>query len=103
MHMCRTLCRLQAAAVDTSVDDQAAGSQAAAAAAGISQRRILQGLSAQRVQRLETLVELKKLYRNIIRAEALLALPSPVYTAPEGEAGAGGTHVLQQSSCALVH
>lgn len=57
----------------------------------MSQRRILQGLSAERVQRLETLVELKKLYRNIIRAEALLALPSPVYTAPEGEAGAART------------
>jgi hypothetical protein len=52
----------------------------------MSQRQILQGLSAERVQRLETLVELKKLYRNIIRAEALLALPSPVYTAPEGAA-----------------
>lgn len=49
-----------------------------------SQRRILQGLSAERVQRLETLVELKKLYRNLIRAEALLALQSPVYTPPEG-------------------
>lgn len=49
-----------------------------------SQRRNMQGLSAERVQRLETLVELKKLYRNLIRAEALLALPSPVYTPPEG-------------------
>lgn len=58
----------------------------------MSQRRILQGLSAERVQRLETLVELKKLYRNIIRAEALLALPSPVYTAPEGAARHGTAH-----------
>jgi hypothetical protein len=42
-------------------------------------------MSAQRVQQLETLVELKKLYRNCIRAEALLGLASPVYVAPEGE------------------
>lgn len=47
--------------------------------------RLLTGYSAQRVQRLEALVELKKLYRNCIRAEALLALPSPVYEEPEGE------------------
>jgi hypothetical protein len=58
-----------------------------AAEPGLAQRRILQGMSAERVQRLQTLVELKKLYRNVIRAEALLALPSPVYIAPEGEWG----------------
>lgn len=55
----------------------------------MSQRRILQGISAERLQRLEALVELKRLYRNVIRAEALLALPSPVYTPPEGMLGCG--------------
>jgi hypothetical protein len=47
------------------------------------------------VQRLETLVELKKLYRNIIRAEALLALSSPVYTPPDGEAAAAAQLLFQ--------
>ncbi|KAF6258973.1 hypothetical protein COO60DRAFT_1515473 [Scenedesmus sp. NREL 46B-D3] len=51
-----------------------------------SPRRMLTGMSAQRVQQLETLVELKKLYRNCIRAEGLLGLASPVYVAPEGDA-----------------
>uniref|UniRef100_A0A383VBJ9 Letm1 RBD domain-containing protein n=1 Tax=Tetradesmus obliquus TaxID=3088 RepID=A0A383VBJ9_TETOB len=59
---------------------------AAAAAAPAGPPRLLTGMSAQRVQRLETLVELKKLYRNCIRAEALLGRASPVYVAPEGAA-----------------
>jgi hypothetical protein len=36
-------------------------------------------LSAKRVRRLDILVQLRKLYRNLIRAEGLLALQSPVY------------------------
>jgi hypothetical protein len=52
-------------------------------------------MSAQRVQQLETLVELKKLYRNCIRAEALLGHTSPVYVAPEGEQCGVGRHCAQ--------
>jgi hypothetical protein len=65
--------------------EQAPAAAAAAAAPAGSPPRLLTGMSAQRVQQLETLVELKKLYRNCIRAEALLGLASPVYVAPEGE------------------
>ena len=36
-------------------------------------------LSAKRVRRLDILVQLRKVYRNLIRAEGLLTLPSPVY------------------------
>ena len=36
-------------------------------------------LSAKRVRRLDILVQLRKVYRNLIRAEGLLSLPSPVY------------------------
>lgn len=54
----------------------------AAAPASAPAPRLLAGLSGARVSRLEALVDLKKLYRNCIRAEALLRLPSPVYTAP---------------------
>ncbi len=39
----------------------------------------------QRIKRLETLVELKKLYRNCLRAETLLAQPSPVYSPSASE------------------
>lgn len=67
---------------------------AAPAAAGSRPPRLLAGVSAERVQRLEALVELKKLYRNCIRAEALLGLPSPVYVAPDSES----TCHQQQSS-----
>ena len=38
-------------------------------------------LSARRVRRLEILVQLRKLYRNLIRANGLLREPSPVYNA----------------------
>lgn len=82
---CRRLRPSQAAAVDAATAGDRAEAVAAAVEQGIAQRRILQGVSAERVQRLETLVELKKLYRNLIRAEALLALPSPVYTPPDGK------------------
>ena len=37
------------------------------------------GESSDRVTRLEDLLQLRKLYRNCLRAEYLLALPSPVY------------------------
>lgn len=36
--------------------------------------------SDDRVQRLEDLLQLRKLYRNCLRAEYLLVLPSPVYS-----------------------
>ena len=36
-------------------------------------------ISAERVERLETLIRLRKLYRNLLRADRLLAQPSPVY------------------------
>ncbi len=47
--------------------------------------------SAERIQRLMTLVETRRLYRNCIRAKCLLELPSPVYRpppAPEAQAEA---------------
>jgi len=47
---------------------------------------VSQQLAAQspaRVRRLEALVELKKLYRNCLRADTLLELPTPIYTARE--------------------
>ncbi|GBF97790.1 hypothetical protein Rsub_10215 [Raphidocelis subcapitata] len=44
----------------------------------VSQR--LAAESPARVRRLETLVELKKLYRNCLRADTLLGLPTPIYT-----------------------
>lgn len=34
---------------------------------------------ALRVQRLEILIRLRKLYRNLLRADGLLMQPSPVY------------------------
>ncbi|CAL8462025.1 g1556 [Coccomyxa elongata] len=37
--------------------------------------------TAPRVQRLEVLIRLRKLYRNLLRADGLLAQPSPVYQA----------------------
>eukprot|EP00877_Chromochloris_zofingiensis_P001136 jgi/Chrzof1/11022/Cz05g20210.t1 len=39
--------------------------------------------SMQRAERLQTLVELKKLYRNCLRAENLLQQPSPVWQQPD--------------------
>jgi hypothetical protein len=88
MTVCLILCRRPSIPHAAAVDAATVGDSADSTAAGLEQRRILQGISAERVQRLETLVELKKLYRNIIRAEALLALSSPVYTPPDGEAAA---------------
>lgn len=35
--------------------------------------------SAARVERLGVLIRLRKLYRNLLRADGLLAEPSPVY------------------------
>ncbi|GLI62003.1 hypothetical protein VaNZ11_004577 [Volvox africanus] len=43
--------------------------------------------SVERVLRLNTLVETRRLYRNIVRAEYLLNLPSPLYTPPPVSAG----------------
>ena len=39
-------------------------------------------LSEQRGQRLEAIIQLRKLYRNLLRAEGLLEHPSPDYEAP---------------------
>ena len=38
-----------------------------------------------RAARLETALTLRKLYRNLLRAEPLLQLPHPVYEAPAAE------------------
>ena len=38
-------------------------------------------LSARRVRRLEILVQLRKLYRNLIRGDSLLGEPAPIYKA----------------------
>ena len=38
--------------------------------------------SAERVKRLKILVQLRKLYRNLLRAERLLATTSPVHQQP---------------------
>lgn len=38
-------------------------------------------ISAARVERLETLIRLRKLYRNLLRADRLLLQPMPVYQA----------------------
>ncbi|CAK0783736.1 hypothetical protein CVIRNUC_006935 [Coccomyxa viridis] len=40
-------------------------------------------MSAARVERLETLIRLRKLYRNLLRADRLLAQPTPVYQLPK--------------------
>ena len=40
-------------------------------------------MSAARVERLETLIRLRKLYRNLLRADRLLAQPIPVYQLPK--------------------
>ena len=39
--------------------------------------------SAERVKRLKVLVQLRKLYRNLLRAERLLSTSSPVHQKPE--------------------
>lgn len=39
-------------------------------------------MSAERVKRLKTLVQLRKLFRNLLRAERLLATTSPVHQKP---------------------
>ena len=40
-------------------------------------------MSAARVEHLETLIRLRKLYRNLLRADRLLAQPIPVYQLPK--------------------
>ena len=43
--------------------------------------------SSQRTRRLEILIALRKMYRNVLRAQGLLAQPSPLYDSPlPGEA-----------------
>jgi len=62
-------------------------------------------LSAKRVRRLDILVQLRKVYRNLIRAEGLLTLPTPVYQ-PAGAVRApgriSGSHELRGRSSVLT-
>lgn len=51
--------------------------------------------SAERVKRLKILVQLRKLYRNLLRAERLLATSSPVYQKPEETKPSKGRNVKQ--------
>ena len=46
--------------------------------------------AAARVQRLEVLIGLRKLYRNLLRADGLLAQPSPVYQPPARQGETSG-------------
>ena len=52
--------------------------------------------SAERVKRLKILVQLRKLYRNLLRAERLLATASPVHQQPDEVAPTKGK---QHVSC----
>ncbi|GFR42923.1 hypothetical protein Agub_g3924, partial [Astrephomene gubernaculifera] len=52
--------------------------------------------SAERVLRLTTLVETRRLYRNCIRALHLLSLPSPLYTPPQQQQAAAEEEQQQQ-------
>lgn len=54
--------------------------------------------SMRRVWRLQVLVQLRKLYRNLLRAEQLLAQPAPLYT----NLAARGLPLLS-ISCRLYH
>lgn len=47
----------------------------------------------QRGRRLEAMVQLRKLYRNLLRAEVLVEQPSPVYQPPEPAAAADAAAV----------
>lgn len=51
--------------------------------------------SAERVKHLKILVQLRKLYRNLLRAERLLATPSPVHQKPVQEPLRKGMYVLR--------
>jgi hypothetical protein len=66
-----------------------AAAAAPAEAAGDPVAALVAG--SQRAQRLEVLVQLRKLYRNLLRASALLESPSPVY------------QPLQRTGAALRH
>lgn len=61
-----------------------AGSSAAVLGGGDPAAR-----AAARENRLEVLISLRKLYRNLLRAEGLLELPSPVYSPPTAAELAG--------------
>ena len=53
-------------------------------------------MSAARVERLETLIRLRKLYRNLLRADRLLAQPAPVYQPPR-RPGASSLHITTRA------
>lgn len=53
-------------------------------------------MSADRVKRLKTLVQLRKLFRNLLRAERLLGTTFPVYQKPAQEPPRKG---LQHACC----
>ena len=58
-------------------------------------------LSAKRVRRLDILVQLRKVYRNLIRAEGLLTLPTPVYRPAGAVRGPGrnsASHELRRGA-----
>ena len=57
--------------------------------------------SAERVKRLKVLVQLRKLYRNLLRAERLLATSSPVHPKPEEVKPSKGDAV-SSSQCIAV-
>ena len=50
--------------------------------------------SQARIRRLEVLAALRKLYRNLLRAEGLLAQPEPIYQCQTGGQGQNGVAVL---------
>lgn len=52
--------------------------------------------SEARVRRLKVLVQLRRLYRNLIRGQCLLDYPSPVYSQ-------AGAHMLQCTSLVGCH
>eukprot|EP00887_Chlorella_sp_A99_P006091 scaffold22.g6091.t1 len=54
--------------------------------------------ASERDQRLEVLVQLRKLYRNLLRSETLLQQPSPVYQPPPDDASGSGASASSSSS-----
>lgn len=55
--------------------------------------------SAERVKRLKILVQLRKLYRNLLRAERLLATTSPVHQKPSPVKAVKGMQQLPWLCC----
>lgn len=57
--------------------------------------------SQERCRRLEILIALRKMYRNVLRAQGLLAQPSPIYESEVFKPGAAFSEMVQ-SDLALV-